>query len=74
MGSPIAHFRHTPLTLSNIFLCTVKLQKDFLNRIPALKGLNYWEKLKSLIITPEEARKISDNLCLEDPQKQGSQL
>ena len=25
-----------------------KLQKDFLNRIPELRGENYWQKLKSL--------------------------
>ena len=28
-----------------------KLQKDFLNRIPALKGMNYWQKLELLKMT-----------------------
>ena len=35
-----------------------KLQKDFLNRIPELRGENYWQKLKSLklIVTSLQRR------------------
>ena len=33
-----------------------KLQKDFLNRIPALKGMNYWQKLELLKMTSIQRR------------------
>ena len=45
-----------------------KLQKDFLNRIPALRGNNYWQKLKMKPLSNKLTKFVSLSALMETIQ------